>query len=100
MTTRAAFRENSFATSHHCFVVTDQVGAAWCVREVKRFQLPKEGRDVVEPFFSGEPEDGVLARVRDLEWLLGGQAEQAIVASEPILGKHSDVHENPDRGAA
>src|SRR2546423_14064983 len=70
VTTSAAFRENSFAAHHHRFIVTDQIGAAWCISETKRLQLAKEGRDLVDALFGREPEDGVLARVRNFEWLL------------------------------
>src|SRR5947207_5585139 len=98
VTTSAAFRENSFAARHHRIIVTNQVGAAWCVSETKRLQLAKEGRDLVEALFGCEPEDGVLARVRNFEWLLRLETDQPVMACEPVFGKHSDVHVNPNSG--
>src|ERR1700756_1958252 len=64
---------------------------------MKRFQPAEKGGDHWETLLSRAPEDGMLARVRNLKRLLRSKSDQAVMPRQPILGKHADVDVNANR---
>src|SRR6187200_2026504 len=66
---------------------------------MKWFQLPEKRSNVVEPLLGGEPENRMLSRVWNFKWFLLRETNQAVVACEPIFGKHADIDVNTDRRA-
>ena len=67
---------------------------------MERFEPAEKGGDICQTLFGGAPENGMFARIRNLERLLGHKSDQAIVACQPILRKHADVDVNTDCCAA
>src|SRR2546422_4483891 len=99
MTSGTTFGENFFPARHRGLVRRDVSPASGRIGKMKRLKLAEKCGDVCETFLGRSPENRMLPRVRNLEWLLRNESDQPVMTRQPVFGEHADVDVNADRRA-
>src|SRR6478752_10335310 len=94
MTSRAAFGKNFFSARHYRDIRGDVSLSTRRIAETERLKPAKKCGDICQALFGRPPENGMLARISNLERFLRREPDQPVVPCQPILRKHSDVYVN------
>src|SRR4029077_19166088 len=95
----AAFGKNFFSARHHSSVCSDVSLPAGRSGEINWLKPAEKGGDICQTLFGRAPENGMLPRISNLERFLRREADQPLVARQPIFRKHADIDVNTNRGA-